>query len=299
MDIALSGASGFVGSHLLQRLQTAGHRVRVLARNPERAQAQLAPGGTPVEVAPADIVSGIGVERAVAGCEAVINLVGIILETGRQTFETVHHQGTRNMVAAAKLAGVRRFVQMSALGARAGGVSDYQRSKWRGEEVVRQSGLEHVILRPSIIFGPRDGFVSQMVDMMRKAPVRPIVGHGRYPFRPIYIDNVVDCFVQSLDAERARNQTIELGGPNELTLEQMLDEIAACIGVRKMKVHVPFWAMYANAFMLGTILPRPPVTTDQLAMLREGSTCDMRPMLETFDVKLIGFREGLRKYLCR
>ncbi|MFB3813467.1 MAG: complex I NDUFA9 subunit family protein [Terriglobales bacterium] len=295
MKLALTGATGFVGSHMLSRLKAEHHYVRALVREPGRAAALASPQ---VEFVRADVVSGIGLDAALDGCEAVVHLVGIIMEVGDQTFERVHHLGTRNMVEAARRAGVSRFVQMSALGARADGVSDYQRSKYRGEEEVRNSGIPFTILRPSIIFGPRDGFVSQMVDVMRKAPVQPVVGHGRYPFRPIYIDNVVDCFVQSLTSEKAVGRSVDLGGLDELTLEQMLDEIARCIGVRKMKLHVPFALMKLNAAILGAVLRRPPVTTDQLAMLREGSTCDIGPMLETFDLKLVGFSEGLRKYLC-
>src|SRR5262249_11421947 len=154
-----------------------------------------------------------------AGCQWVIHLVGIIMETRGAKFEQVHAQGTRNVVAAARRNGVERYVQMSALGARPNGVSRYQTSKFAGEEAVRGSGIPFVVLRPSIIFGPRDGFVTQMVDVMKTAPlIRPVPGTGKYPFRPVWIGNVVDCFVQSLSSDRAVNQTIDIVGPDELTL---------------------------------------------------------------------------------
>lgn len=295
MRVFLTGASGFVGSHILRALIAQGHRVRALAHR----AAGLASSEN-VEVVAGDVVTGIGLERAMEGAEAVIHLVGIIMEVGGATFEKVHQEGTRNVLGAARQQGVRRFVHMSALGARAGGVSAYQTSKWRAEEEVRRGGIEHVILRPSIIFGPRDGFVSQMVQVMQAAPLfRPVVGHGRYRFRPIYIDDVVQCFIQSLTSAKAVNRSIELVGPDELTLDQVLAAIAQCIGVRKPAIHVPFWVMYANAVLLRTVLPRPPVTTDQLRMMREGSTADPRPMLEVFQLNPIGFREGLNKYLCQ
>jgi len=297
MKILLTGGTGFVGSHILDRLRLQGCQIRLLVRNAVAGSG--APGAAgQVEVVQGDVVSGAGVHEAMQSCDAVIHLVGIIRETGGRTFDDVHHLGTRNVVAAAKRAGIQRLVHMSALGARADGVSGYQTSKWLAEEEVRRGGIPYTILRPSIIFGPRDGFVSQMVQLMKVAPlVRPVVGHGRYEFQPIYIANVVDCFVQALTAEQAKNRTIELGGPEKLTLDRMLADVAACVGVRKFPLHIPFGLMYVNAALLGAILRQPPVTTDQLRMLREGSTCDIGPMLATFDVNLVGFREGLQQYL--
>jgi uncharacterized protein YbjT (DUF2867 family) len=299
MQVFLTGATGFVGSHVLRRLQAEGHQVRVLARARTVAAPLPERGGMPLEVIPGDVVEDIGLERGMDTAEAVIHLVGIIMETAGATFEKVHYLGTRNVVEAARKKGIKRFVHMSALGARPDGVSGYQTSKWKAEEEVRHSGLEHVILRPSIIFGPGDGFVTQMVQVMKSAPLlRPVVGHGHYRFRPIYIDNVADCFAQALTSDQARNRTLELVGPAELSLDEMLHAIADCAGVRKPAIHIPFPLMYLSAAVLGALLTRPPVTTDQLRMLREGSTADPGPMLETFKLKPVTFQEGLRKYLC-
>lgn len=297
MKVFLTGATGFVGSHIAARLVAEGHDVRALARNPEAAQQRL---GAQVEVVAGDVVTGAGIAEGVVHCDAIIHLVGIIMEVGGATFEDAHFTSTRNIVVAAQAAEVRRIVQMSALGARADGVSGYQTTKWRAEELVRGSGIPYCILRPSIIFGPRDGFVNQMLGVMRSAPlVRPVPGNGQYRFRPVYIDTVVDCFVQALTADAALGKTIDLVGPEELTLETILAEIAACAGVRKPAVKVPYPIMYMNAAILGAILRRPPVTTGQLRMLREGSTADPGPMLATFKVNPVRFREGLNRYLCR
>lgn len=296
MKVLLTGVTGFVGSHILPRLVAEGHSVHAVLRD---AAKQARPTGASVTFIAGDVVSGAGLDEAVAGCEAIIHLVGIIMEGRGATFEKVHHEGTQNVLTAAKKAGVKRFVQMSALGASPNGVSKYQTSKWRAEEEVRLSGIPHTILRPSIIFGPRDGFVTQMVQVMKAAPIiRPVVGTGKYPFRPIYIDDVVDCFVQALTVPAATGKTIEVGGPDELSLEQMLDTIAQCIGLQKPAVHIPFRLMYANAAILQRILPKPPVTTDQLRMLQQGSTCDITTMLQTFRLQLVDFRSGLNRYLC-
>src|SRR6476660_8990196 len=192
MAIFLTGATGFVGRNMLRRLLAEGHSVRALVRDPQKANlAETAQA----ELIAADVVEGTGLDQGMQGCDAVMHLVGIIVEKGTNTFERVHHLGARNVVEAAKRAGIRRFVQMSALGVRANGVAPYQTTKWKGEEEVRRSGIPFCILRPSLIFGEGDGFVTQMMATMRSAPLfRPVPGNGTQKFRPIAIDDVTTCF---------------------------------------------------------------------------------------------------------
>lgn len=298
MKVFLTGATGFVGSHVLERLLSEGHHVRALVRDPEKLSGWARATGE-LEAVRGDVVTGEGLDEGMRGADAVIHLVGIIMEVGDATFERVHFRGSKNVVEAARRARVQRLVHMSALGARPDGVSGYQTTKWQAEEEVRRCGIPYVILRPSIIFGPRDGFVNQMVEVMRKAPlVRPVPGNGEYRFRPVWIGNVVDCFTQSLANERAVNRTIDIVGPDELTLSRLLSVVADCVGVRKPAVKVPLPIMKFNAALMGMVLQRPPVTSDQLRMLEEGSTADPWPMLATFAVQPVGFREGLARYLC-
>lgn len=288
MKVFLTGATGFVGRNMLRRLLEDGHTVRVLVRDPQKASALEHKNN--VEPIPGDVVSGAGLALGLEGCDAVIHLVGIIVEKGTNTFEAVHHQGTRNVVEAARRGGIKRFIQMSALGVRADGVAAYQTSKWQGEEEVRSSGIPHCILRPSLIFGPGDGFVTQMMETMRKAPLfRPVPGDGEPKYRPIFIDDVTACFVRALTIEAATNQTISLGGADELSLNEILAEIARCAGLRKPVVHMPLPLMFAVAAVAQTLLSNPPVTVDQLRMLREGSTCDIGPMKRIFGVEPRGF----------
>jgi NADH dehydrogenase len=293
MRIFLTGATGFVGRNLLKRLLDEGHAVRALRRESPGQQARVVQGfhqEGDFAYVPGDVVSGAGLDDGMHGCDAVIHLVGIIVEKGSNTFEAVHHIGTRNVVEAAKRVGIKRFVHMSALGVRADGVAEYQRSKWRGEEEVRRSGIPYCILRPSLIFGPGDGFVTQMMDMMKRAPLfRPVPGDGTPKFRPIFVEDVTFCFARALTEEGTTNQTIELGGPDELTLNQVLAEIARCAGISKPAIHIPMPLMFAGA-ALASILPTPPVTPDQLRMLREGSTCDIGPMRRIFNFEPRGFQ---------
>lgn len=294
MKVFLTGGTGFVGGHLLERLIADGHTVRALVRDAGGAKIPSLPG---IEKVSGDVVENVGLDEGMKGCDAVIHLVGIIAETRGATFERVHHLGTRNVVDAARRNGIGRFIQMSALGARADGVSEYQTSKWKGEEAVRRSGIPFCILRPSLIFGPGDGFVTQMLDVMRKAVlVRPVPGNGRPKFRPIFIDDVTACFSKALTTPAAGGNTVDLGGSEELTLNEVLAEIAAWAGIRKPAVHVPMPIMMMAAAVAQSVLPKPPVTVGQLKMLREGSTCDPQPMMRIFSIQPRGFREGLRSY---
>ena len=287
MRIFLTGSTGFVGRHMLQRLLAEGHSVRALVREPARA---ATPEQSGVEFAAGDVVEGAGLDQGMKGCDAVVHLVGIIVERGGNTFARVHHLGARNVVEAAKRAGIARFVHMSALGVRADGVAAYQTTKWRGEEEVRHSGIPYCILRPSLIFGPGDGFVTQMIEIMRSSPLlRPVPGNGSPRFRPIFIDDVTACFARALTNDRAVNQTIELGGAEELSLEQVLARIARSAGVRKPPVHIPMPLMFAGAFVAQNLWKNPPVTVDQLRMLGEGSTCDIAPMVRILGVQPRGF----------
>ncbi len=297
--VFLTGATGFVGSHMVRALRAAGHPVRCLVRSREKALQQ---GLSESEIVEGDILWPETLGPALAGAEKVIHLVGIILERGDQTFERVHHEGTRNVVAAAKVAGVTRFVQMSALGARPDpAATPYHRTKWRAEQEVIHSGIPYVIFRPSIIYGPRDGFVTQMIEMIEHAPILPIVGTGEYPLQPIFVDNVCQAFVGALTNEKATNKIFELGGPEALPYEKVIDAICHAIGVKKKKIHLPFWFMRSNAALMEAVLPlvriTPPVTRAQLQMLREGSTCDMRPALETFHLRLEPLAQRLTSYL--
>lgn len=291
MKVFLTGASGFVGRHLLRRLLCDGHHVRALVHR----SGGLSHGEAgQLEEVNGDI-NAPDIANAMAGCDAVINLVGIIYERGSSTFEAIHHQGTRNLVTAAKTSGVQRFVQMSALGARPANASAYHTTKFAAEEEIRNSGISWIVLRPSLIFGPGSAFVAQMLDVMKGAPfIRPVPGTGEYRFRPVHVDDVAECFAQSLTSHSAVNQTVELVGGDELSLNEINAEIAASAGIRKTPVHIPIPLMKMAAAFFSLLPIKPPVTSTQIRMLEEGSTADLEPMKRIFRIEPIGFREGLR-----
>lgn len=294
MKVLLTGGTGFVGSHLLQRLLHEGHQVQALVRRPGTLTSSHS---GMLEEVQGDLGS-TDLTDQLAGCDAVVNLVGIIYEQGSTTFEAVHHIGTRNLVQAARNTSVRRFVQMSALGARPNNASVYHTTKFAAEEEVRTSGLPFVILRPSLIFGPGSAFIRQMIGVTHAAPfIRPIAGTGEYRFRPIHVSDVVECFMQSLTNPTAANTTLELVGREELTLNEISTVLADCLKVYKIPVHIPMPLMKTVAALSSMLPIRPPVTLVQLRMLEEGSTADPEPMQRVFRIQPIGFRDGVKRDL--
>jgi NADH dehydrogenase len=180
---------------------------------------------------------------------------------------------------------------MSALGARPANASAYHTTKFAAEEEVRNSGISWVVLRPSLIFGPGSAFVAQMLNVMKAAPfIRPVPGTGEYRFRPVHVDDVAECFLRSLTSESAVNQTVELVGGDELSLNEIAAEIAASAGIRKTPVHVPLPLMKAAAACFSLLPIKPPVTSTQIRMLQDGSTGDPGPMKRIFQIEPIGFR---------
>lgn len=293
MKVFLTGGTGFVGSHLLRRLLSDGHQVRALVRRSGNLRSY---SGALKEVE-GDLTSE-NLSPSLHECDAVINLVGIIYEQRKSTFEAVHHSGTRNLVAAARKNGVERFVQMSALGARATNATAYHMTKFAAEDEVRNSGIPYVILRPSLIFGPGSAFIKQMMGLMRAVPfIRPVAGTGEYRFRPIHVTDVVECFARSLRNPAAVNKTIDLVGGEELTLNELTGVLAECLKIRKAPVHIPTPLMRTVAVVCSWLPFKPPVTSVQLRMLEEGSTADSVPMEQIFGIDPIRFRNGIKRDL--
>jgi uncharacterized protein YbjT (DUF2867 family) len=292
--ILVTGGTGFVGSHLIRRLRKDDIPVRALARDPDRA-AWLRDLG--VDVVKGDISDKASLEKAAEGTERVVHLVGIIQQTARSTFPSVHVDGTRNMLEAARKAGVRHFIHQSALGTRPGARSAYHKTKWEAEELVRASGIPFTIFRPSLIYGPGDQFTIRLSEMIRLSPVLPVIGSGKSRVQPIFVGDVVACIVQAATSDCCFNEMYELGGPEQMTYEEVTAAIAAAMGVRRPTLHMPLLFMRTMARLLETVLPKPPVTTDQLIMLQEDNVCGMRDIRDAFGVEPVAFREGLKAFI--
>jgi NADH dehydrogenase len=285
--IAVTGASGFVGRSIVARLVEAGEQVRALSRHP-----QPVPGAESIA---ADVTTPDTLAAAFAGCDAVIHLVGIIREVRGRSFEQVHVEGTRNVLAACREAGIGRLLHMSALGARPGAASRYHRTKWEAEELVRQSGLDATIFRPSIIYGKGSVFLATLRGLVRHFPLIPVIGDGTALLQPIWNVDVAACFLGALQQPETIGQTYELGGPEAFGFEQLLDLVADAEGLEKHKLHLPLWLMRPAAAVLGRLLLWFPITSDQLVMLLEDNVCDIAPMVTTFGFRPASVREHLKE----
>src|SRR5512143_2520342 len=284
--ILVTGGTGFVGGYLIRRLRQEGLPVRALARHPDKVQPLKDLG---IEVVHGDISDKTSLEKAAEGVERVIHLVGIIQETPGVTFRGVHVEGTRNVIEAARKAGVRHFFHQSALGTRPGAKSEYHRTKWEAEELVRQSGIPHTILRPSLIYGSGDKFTIKLSEMLRRAPVMPVIGSGQSRVQPIYIDDVVSCMVKVVIGDAFLNEIYEIGGPDQLTYKEVMTAIAEAMGLKRAAVHLPLFFMKPIAHALETVLSNPPLTTDQLIMLQEDNVCSMRDIRDAFGIEPLAF----------
>jgi len=223
--------------------------------------------------------------------------VGIIQEAPGITFKGVHVDGTRNLLETAKKEGVRHFIYQSALGSRPNAKSQYHRTKWEAEELVRASGLPFTILRPSLIYGPGDLFTVRLAETIKLSPVLPVIGTGQSKVQPIFIDDVNECIQKISMSDSYLNEMYEIGGPEQLTYEEVTKAIAAALGIRRPTVHMPMFFMRTMAKVAETVLSKPPVTIDQLIMLQEDNVCSMRDIREVFGIEPVRFRDGLSRFL--
>ena len=294
MKIFIAGGTGFVGGHLTAELLKRGHELILLSH------AGSGSSQSGITLCKGDVTDPASYGPAMKGCDAAINLVGIIREFPAKgiTFERLHVEATASMVQAAQHGGVLRYLQMSALGTRLDAVSGYHRTKWRGEEIVRGSGLAWTVFRPSLIFGPKDAFVNMLAANLRLAPVMPTMGDGNYRLQPIHGADVARCFADALEKPETAGQAFELCGEDRLTYRQLLDSIAEALGKgHPWKPALPLSLMKPVIKALQGFSAFP-ITLDQLQMLLEENICD-GCWQKTFQFEPIRFRDGIREYLQR
>lgn len=266
--VVVFGGSGFVGRHTVQVLARRGYRVRVAVRRPNEAHF-LRPMGDVGQVQPvqANIRDDRSVRAALRGADAVVNLVGILHEAGSQKFEAVQTAGAARVARLAAEAGVRSFVQVSAIGADAQSPAAYGRTKAQGEALVLKSIPTATILRPSIIFGPEDDFFNRFAAMARLVPVLPLIGGGHTRFQPVYVQDVAEAIARVLEQPAARGQVYELGGRETFSFRELMELVLRETCRKGFLVPIPFFIARINAFFLN-FLPNPPLTPDQVELLR-------------------------------
>jgi uncharacterized protein YbjT (DUF2867 family) len=292
--IFIAGASGFVGGHLLDYLIEKGDRVRCLARS-ESAQEFLS--GKGAEIVSGDITDAGTLDGILNPDDFVVDLVGIIEEKGNSTFESVHHKGTANLVSEAKRAGVRHFFYQSALGADRHSSSGYLRTKAEAEEIVMQSGISYTIFRPSLIIGPWDGFTKKISEILKLSPVLPIAGSGRAKFQPVYIKDWLACMGKVIEDPDSHIATYEIGGPEHLSYNEMVEKLAKAMGLRRPAVHIPMGFMKLGAALFEKALSSPPVTADQLRLLEQDNIGDPKSIERNFGFVPLRYEDALKEFI--
>lgn len=267
-QITIFGGSGFIGRNIVRELAQQGARISVACRDVEGAKHLKVQGVvgqvTPVHV---NVATGEGVADAVQGADIVINLCGILYESGRNSFDAVQATAPGMIAAEAVKAGAAKFLHVSAIGADPASNSRYARTKAAGEEAVLKAFPTAVILRPSIVFGPDDDFFNRFGAMAETAPFLPLIGGGTMKFQPVYVDDVADAALKALSMDGAEGKIYELGGPTIYSFKELMELIVAQTGRKCRLIDIPYWLASLQATFL-ELLPSPPLTRDQVTLLK-------------------------------
>jgi uncharacterized protein YbjT (DUF2867 family) len=298
--VAIAGGSGFIGRTIARRLAALPQlRVRVLSRDPGRARAKLA--GLEADFVRGEVTEPGTLPAALAGASAVVSAVqfdGYPIENPRRglTFERIDLGGTLALLAAAKAAGVTRFIYISGAAADENSRHPGFRAKGKAERAIRESGLEYTILRPSLVYGPDDTVVNGFAKAIRLAPVFPVPGSGRQTLQPVLVDDLAACVALAISG-RGQNGTYEIGGPDLMTFDDLIRLIMDLTGHRRPIVHVPESVMRAMG-AIAEMLPTPPLSRDAVTFVTADNACDIAPLVAEFGVQLTPARVGMQ-YLAK
>jgi NADH dehydrogenase len=292
MKVLVTGGTGFVGPHVVRAIAERGHDLKLLVRDSTRSR-ELP--GQPVV---GELTNTVSLQHAVEGVEAVVHLVAI-RQGKEEQFRRVMEQGTRDLVTAARDAGVRRFVLMSALGTseETKDLVPYYHAKWEMEQAVEGSGVDHVIFRPSFVFGRDGGILPTFRKLAKLTPATPIIGSGEQRIQPIWVDDVALYFAEALDKPETTNRTFDLGGPDIVSWNDFWQRLRTTLGIRRRpRLHVPIGLMRVNAVVTERLPGNIPLTRDLLKMLEHGDNVVTNDdALQTFQLPLVTLDEQLRR----
>lgn len=298
--IVVAGGTGFIGSAVVKRLLRVGVDVTVMTAHAERSRERIERMGA--TVVRGDVLDPASLARAVMGADAVVQALTFptfpVEKRSRSfTFEEFDHRGTERLVTAAVAAGAGRFVFASGSGAAPDAAKVWYRAKWFGEEAIRRSGIDHAILRPSWVYGPGDRALNRFVVFAKRLPFVPVVGDGRQRLQPVFIDDVAEALCQAA-VPSGPSGTFDIGGPEVMTMDEVLRTMLEVMGKRRPLVHVPEALPKAAGLVLQT-LPKPPLSPDAVEFLTGDALADTGDLLRAFDLRLTPLREGLATYLGR
>jgi uncharacterized protein YbjT (DUF2867 family) len=266
--VTIFGGSGFVGTQIVQKFADSGAQVRVAVRNPLAAQ-YLKPLGEvgQINIVQVSLSSDADIIEVMKGSDVVINLVGILYETGSQTFEAVHVEGAKRIAKAASKLGVPKLIHMSSLGVIKKSRSLYSSSKARGEEAVLKAFPNATIIRPSIIFGPKDAFFNRFAQMAVTSPFLPLIGGGKTKMQPIYVGDVADSFIRACVKPEAQGKVYELGGPSVYTFRDLMEFLLKTINRKRLLITIPF-SVAKGLARIAQYFPGVPLTPDQVELIK-------------------------------
>lgn len=292
--IAVVGGSGFIGSYLTLNLLQMGYRLNLLVNrtNPDL----ISPTGR-IKTFRGSIEDDTALTECFTGCDVVYHLVGLIAETRTKTFQKTVVEGTGHVVAAARTAGVKKIIYLSAAGAKPDAQSTYYRTKFQAERQVLASGLDYTIFRSSIVYGLQDKFINMLAGMIRRSPVLPVIGDGQYRLQPVYVEELCAVMARAAGEGFTSGQIYEIGGAEPLTYLEILDIIKRILKKKRMTVHIPVFLARWGARGLELFMKPAPLTVDQIAMLAGGSTCDQTIAERDFGVRFSHLENQLQKYL--
>lgn len=293
MKVFVTGAAGFAGQFVVRELLEKNHSVRALIHRTPAPEEWKSRG---VETVEGNVTQPDSLKGKLEGCNAIINLVGILAERGEQTFNRIYYEGTRNLVEAARAAGIKRFVQMSALGARPAAASHYHLANYMAEQIVMDAPVIQTIFRPSLLFGPGSRFCNLLVKIVHKYPVVPVITSHHGCVQPIFVQETAGCVVDCLEREETYYQSYDLGGPTIYSMRDLLKMFADAFGKSPLFVTIPVEMMPLPAFLMEKYLPNPPFTPDILKILQENLSCQTHQIQETFEIPKKPMEECLREH---
>jgi uncharacterized protein YbjT (DUF2867 family) len=288
--VTVFGGSGFLGRHVVRALVKCGYRVRAAVRRPELA-GHLQPLGLvgQVHAVQANLRYPDSVARALQGASAAVNCVGILIESGKQSFNAVQAEGARNIAQAVKHAGIPRLVHVSAIGADADSDSIYARTKAAGEKAVHEIVPHAILIRPSIIFGPEDSFFNKFASLARFFPALPLIGGGRTRFQPVFVDDVAEAVARCINGQAKPGAVYELGGPEVKTFRELLEITLQETLRKRLLIPLPFALAKLKAAFL-QLLPNPLLTVDQVRLLEQDNVVSARSLSDGRTLQGLGIR---------
>ena len=280
MTVLVTGPTGFLGRRVVNKPIDHSYQVRCLVHSPGRER--MFPPDS-VDVYYGDVNDPNALESAIQGVDQVIHLVAVIRRSRTATYDGVNRAGVENVVAAAKAAGsVQQFVHISAVGAVNNPEFPYLQSKWQGEQAVINSGLPYTIIRPSIVFGQGDELLNSLAALVRLFPLVPVISSGRNRLQPIWVDDLAQCISLSLSRHDLQGHVLELGGPEQLSYNQIVGAVARTMGKRRLRLHVPMWIMRISVALMQIFMTRPPINSEMLNMMRVRNVAELGMVEQTF-----------------